>query len=362
MLRKAKLGLLIAAGRTGLIRLIAASPWRRARLLILCYHGIARYDEFEATPVYMSASKFRHRMEMLRASRATVLPLDEGVRRLSEGTLPPRAVSVTFDDGMYDFYASAFPVLESFGFPVTLYLTTYYVDYPRPVFDLMCSYLLWKGRGYGGLHMPDVLPDRVALDTAAGRAEAYSLIKAYVSSRKLSAREKDTLLESVARAMEIDYGDLCRKRVLCLVGPEEVRDLVRRGLDVQYHTHRHRVYRRGDLILQDLDDNRRRIKALTGVEPKHFCYPGGFYTPEYIEQLRGLEIVSATTCKPGLCTRTGDPLLLPRFVDSENVTDVEFSAWLDGVAALLPERPYVVEASYHLGSDEPFTQRPATSA
>ena len=360
MLRKAKLGLLTAIGRTGLVRLIAASPWRRARLLILCYHGIARFDEADATPDYMTASKFRHRMEMLRASGATVVPLDEGVRRLREGTLPPRSVSITFDDGMYDFYASAFPVLESFGFPVTLYLSTYYVDYPRPVFDLMCSYLLWKGRSFGGLLMPDVLPDRIALDTVAGRAEAYSLIKAYALSRKLSGREKDGLLESVARALEIDYGDLCRKRILCLVAPEEVRDMVRRGLDVQCHTHRHRVYRRGDLTLQDLDDNRRRIIALTGVEPKHFCYPGVFYFPEYIEQLRGAGIVSGTTCYRGLCTRTQDPLLLPLFVDAEHLTDIEFSAWLDGFAALLPERRYVIEASPHLGSDEPFTQEPAT--
>src|SRR3974390_1442057 len=121
------------------------------------------------------------------------------------------------------------------------------------------------------------------------------------------------------------------------------------GLDVQYHTHRHRGYRRGDLTLQDLEDNRRRITAVTGVEPKHFCYPGGFYIPEYIEQLRGSGIVSGTTCKSGLCTRSGDPLLLPRLLDSENLTDIEFRAWLDGVGALLPQRPYRLDSS-QLGS------------
>lgn len=73
-----------------------------------------------------------------------MLPLSEAVDRLQSRSLPPRAVTITFDDGFQDFYSVAYPIIESFGFPVTLYLSTYYVEYNRPVFDVMCSYLLWN--------------------------------------------------------------------------------------------------------------------------------------------------------------------------------------------------------------------------
>ena len=60
--------------------------------------------------------------------------------------LPPRSLAITFDDGGYDFYAAGFPIIKRFGFPVTVYQTTYYGDYQEPIFNLVCSYLLWKGR------------------------------------------------------------------------------------------------------------------------------------------------------------------------------------------------------------------------
>ena len=56
-------------------------------------------------------------------------------------------MSITFDDGTYDFYKQAYPIVKRYGFPVTVYQTTYYSDRGLPVFNLICSYLLWKRRG-----------------------------------------------------------------------------------------------------------------------------------------------------------------------------------------------------------------------
>ena len=339
MLRQAKLEFLRFAEATGASRLLSGSAWRRHRLLILCYHGVSMYDEHVFGELHISPELFRRRMECVAQAGCNVLPLSEAVQRLHSGTLPDRAVVITFDDGLYDFFSVAFPIVESFGFPVTLYLTTYYVELNRPVFDTMCSYLLWKGRDKKQLEWPELFPDRIVLDDA-GRRQATSTIKQFAISRHLSGLEKDDLLARLAERLNIDYQDLCRRRVMHLITPEEAKNLADRGVDIEYHTHRHRVYRNRDRMFAELRDNRSRITSYTSNEPRHFCYTAGFYLPEYPEYLREYGIVSATTCKSGLCTAQTNPLLLPRLVDTNGLSDLEFRAWLSGIAALLPMRPY----------------------
>src|SRR5580658_6521799 len=224
MLKQAKLRILRLAETTGASRLLSGSAWRRQRLLILCYHGVSMYDEHAWGALYISPQTLRQRMESVARARCNVLPLSEAVERLQNGTLPDRAVVITFDDGLHDFFSVAFPIVESFGYPVTLYLTTYYVEFNRPVFDPMCSYLLWKGRHKQQLAWPEVLPAPVALDDR-GRQRATAMIRQFAKSGKLSGLEKDDLLARLAARLDIDYHDLCRRRVLHLITAEEAREL-----------------------------------------------------------------------------------------------------------------------------------------
>ena len=345
MLRQAKLGVLRLAAAAGISRILADSAWRERRLLILCYHGVSRYDEHEWDgALYITAETLRRRMQLLKQERCNVLPLAEAVNRLHKGTLPPRAVTITFDDGYHDFYSTAFPIIESFGFPVTLYLTTYYVEFNRPVFDLMCSYLLWKARFRQLLQWPEVFSTPIALDSA-GRQSATTAIKEFALTRKLSGQEKDGLLARLAEHLGVDYEDLCRKRVLHLITREEAKALAARGVDFQYHTHRHRVYRSRARMFAELEDNRRWLEAYTSITPQHFCYTGGFHLSEHLEYLSAYGIRSATTCDRDLCTAQTNPLLLPRLLDTMAMPDLEFRAWLAGTASLFPQRTEAISAS-----------------
>ena len=341
MLKSAKLAALRLAESTGLSGLLCGSAWRRDRLLILCYHGISKYDEHEWSNLYISPDMFRRRLECVSKAGCTVLALPEAIRRLADGSLPHRAVAITFDDGFHDFFSVAIPIVETFGYPVTLYLTTYYMEYNRPIFDPMVSYLLWIGRHKQQLEWPEVFPEPISLEDA-GRQRARSAILYYASQGKLSGREKDDLLAKLARRMEIDYEDLCGRRVMHLITPREGRDLATRGVDFQLHTHRHRMYRRKERMFQELDDNRSRIASISAEEPRHFCYTGGFYLPEHPGFLKEYGILSGTTCEPGLCSRKSNPLLLPRLVDTMGLSDLEFRSWLSGTAALMPKRNYLM--------------------
>ena len=43
------------------------------------------------------------------------------------GTLPDRAVVLTFDDGYADFHSRAMPLLDRYGFTATVFVTTGWV-------------------------------------------------------------------------------------------------------------------------------------------------------------------------------------------------------------------------------------------
>jgi peptidoglycan/xylan/chitin deacetylase (PgdA/CDA1 family) len=341
VLQQSKQLVIRTAGSVGLTPLILRSAWRRHRLLIIAWHGVSLDDEHEWDPsLYVSQEHLRRRFALIRTSGCTVLPLDEAVTRLGNGTLPPRSVALTFDDGAHDFHARALPVIRDFGFPVTLYLTTHYVTHRFPVFDTMASYLLWRARGRT-LALDAILPgDPIVLDDA-NRTAVHRALLEFAAARGLGSAAKNDLLRRVAAAVDLDYDALLRSQRLQLVTLDEAADLVRAGIDLQLHTHRHAVSFDEAQFLREIADNRAIVEALRGSPAVHFCYPSGMCRPEFAPFLRRAGIRSATTCAPNLARAADDPLALPRLVDTSLKPEAEFAAWVSGLSALLPARPHV---------------------
>lgn len=339
MLKKLKQAALASLKATGAFTLSHNSKWRRQRLLILAYHGISLDDEHRWNPaLYLSKEVFRGRLSLIKESGCTVLPLAEGVRRLYAGDLPERSIVLTFDDGTYDFYYHAYPLLMEFDYPATLYLTTFYSQYNRPVFDVAGSYLLWRGRkrtldlnGFG-------LDASFNLQTQEARSAAFEQIRQFSKKQKFSAAQKDELLAMIAQKLGVDYDELISRRVLQLINPAEVKNLAADGIDVQLHTHRHRTPADRRLFLKEIEDNRKSITEMIGKKSSHFCYPSGVWDQTFLPWLSEAGIESATTCEIGLATPRSHPLLLPRLVDVSSLSPIEFEGWLTGISTALPRR------------------------
>jgi peptidoglycan/xylan/chitin deacetylase (PgdA/CDA1 family) len=343
MLKRIKQGTLSAARGSGVLSFARESAWRGRRLLILGYHGVSSLDEHEWDgELYIPPSLLRRRLSAIRDGGYTVLPLSEAVHRLYSGSLPPRAVALTFDDGAYDFYTCARPILEEFGFPATVYLTSYYCTHQRPVFNTMLRYVLWKasGRSLDTTGLADE-GGAVTLSSGAEREAVYTAIAKACAKRGFSGADKDALIATVASQLGIDYRALLDRRLLHLMSRDDVSKLPRELIDVQLHTHRHRVPTERASFFQEIEENRTIIRDLTGGAPTHFCYPSGVTNAAFPTWLHELGVVSATTCFPGIASPASDPLLLPRLIDTVNVTDIEFESWLTGASAFLPRRRVV---------------------
>jgi peptidoglycan/xylan/chitin deacetylase (PgdA/CDA1 family) len=337
MLRKIKRGALGLLRGAGVFDRVATSRWRQERLLILCYHGVALEDEHLWRPaLYIPIELLERRLELLETMRCSVLPLSEALMRLRSRDLPPRSVTLTFDDGTFDFYKQAYPLLKKHGFPVTVYQTTYYLDHEIPVFNLICSYLLWKRREERSVEARDLgFAQPLDLRTEHRRHQVVCRLIELSEHEQLTGEQKNELAGRLAAILGLDYAAVSAKRILQLMNAQELAEVGRNGVDVQLHTHRHRNPNEETAFRQEIAENRNRIRAFTGREASHFCYPSGVYRREFIGWLEKEKIVSATTCDAGLASRHDNPYLLPRFVDTSGRTQLEFESWVSGVGFLV---------------------------
>jgi peptidoglycan/xylan/chitin deacetylase (PgdA/CDA1 family) len=346
--RRLKRVLLRAVKRVGGFEYLLDSAWRRKRLLILCYHGVSLADEHEWNPgLYLAPEELQSRLALLRDTRSAVLPLNEAVDRLYAGTLPKRSVVLTFDDGYVDFAERAYPLLRKFDMPATVYLTTLRCEHPRPIFRLICSYMLWKARGRT-IDATTLIgtPTMFDLNDARTRNDALNAVVDLAATEQLDLDGTDGLAARLGCLLGVDYEDLARRRVLTIMTPGEVADLSAAGVDFQLHTHTHETPRDPARFAREIVRNREVIEGITQHRATHFCYPSGVYHPEFLPWLSEQHVVSATTCNPGMASGRTHPLLLPRFVDVTGVPPVEFEGWISGAASLISRNRFHADVAY----------------
>ena len=85
------------------------------RSAILTYHSI----DTSGSVISVPPSVFRSQMEFLAASGIPVAPLDQVFHQ-------PGSVAITFDDGFANLAEHAFPLLERYGLPATVFVVSEY--------------------------------------------------------------------------------------------------------------------------------------------------------------------------------------------------------------------------------------------
>lgn len=252
ILRSIKSGLLQVVDFAGLNAPILSSSWRARRLAIVGWHGVSNDDEHHWEPaLFMPPRALRMRLELLRAMNCNVLPLAEGLARVKEGSLPPRAVCLTVDDGDSSFYLRTWPMLREYGYPATLYWTTADSPVPYATFDPMLSYLLWKGRRSTlALQEPAL---RYDLRDLRERKRAFTAVCELARDGSWAADQKEVLLSELAASLWIDYARIKAKRVLHPISAEEASAMAAEGLDLQPYAQRPAMTRDSGLVHRGSD-------------------------------------------------------------------------------------------------------------
>ena len=301
---------LFHSGLLGLARLAR----QRVRGVVLRYHALT--DDpgevvYAGPDICLPASVFRLQMAFVKRAYS-VVSLDDLVDALERGrTLPPRALTITFDDGYADNHRLGLPVLRALGLPATVYVATGSVAGGSPFWVAAVRALVLSAAG-PMLEVPG--REAISLGAAGERgAAAKTLSRALVP---LPAPERAELLAAMAAHAGIDLHAVLANTMLTW---EQVRELHAAGWTIGAHTvtHSNVALAAPDDAERDILGSRDALAAATGAPIHHFCYPntGGqhrYFSPEVADLLRRHGFRSATTSRPGALRPDADRFQLPR--------------------------------------------------
>ena len=306
----------------------------RKQLLILCYHGISISDEHNWWPgVFMKEQKFRKRLEILKEGGYRVIGLGEALQKLDDNKLPAKSIVITADDGYLNSPQTFAKACLDFGYPSTIYVTSYYAEKQTPIFNVTVQYLFWKINelelwgdfskiGLTGTSYLDI-------STAEKRKEIAQQVVTFGRTH-CNEEQRQDILRNICGLVGQDYASLARSGMFRLMGAPEIRSIANSGIDVQLHTHRHSFPVDQAAASREIEENREFLKPLVKRPLEHFCYPSGFWEPRQLPWLRELGIQSATTCRLGFVSRNSDKLCLNRYLDKQTISDHEFRAEISG--------------------------------
>jgi peptidoglycan/xylan/chitin deacetylase (PgdA/CDA1 family) len=310
--------------------------WRRAnRLAILMFHGVEGEPMSPSCDWVTDTATLRRNLEYVRR-HFDVLPLEEALERLHDGTLPKHAAAVTFDDGTRNLLTQAKPVLCELDIPASVFLATG----PMGTGELLWPDRVWTA--YEQTRLPEIDLGDLGLGVCALRtaADRIGTRDATIEAlKRLPDDERITALGALVRTLgpEPDAAD----GPFRLLSEDEARVLAGDGLvDLYPHTVTHPVLSRCDdeKLQYEVSESCRAVEGLAGRAPTIFAYPNGRaedFDGREKEALRRNGIRWAVSTVTGYAERRSDPLALPRLGFA---TDQSFSMFKLRVSGFDPRR------------------------
>jgi peptidoglycan/xylan/chitin deacetylase (PgdA/CDA1 family) len=284
---------------------LASGRGEQASLAILIFHRVVAQRD-PLVPSEPDAATFAELLRLL-AQNFTALRLTDAVARLRAGTLPPRALCITFDDGYANNHDVALPILKAQGIPATVFVAPGFLNGGRMFNDTLIEALRrapaqfdLSAEGLGVLQLPD----------AAARMRAVGTVIA-----ALKHLPPDERLRAAQRIAERCGAPLPND---LMMSDEQVRQLHRAGIEIGAHTMTHPILTRidADSARREIADSKHTLEALLGAPVTMFAYPNGRphqdYAAEHVRLAKECGFDCALSTAWGSATGQADFWQLPR--------------------------------------------------
>jgi peptidoglycan/xylan/chitin deacetylase (PgdA/CDA1 family) len=279
----------------------------RGRLSILIFHRVlARPDPL--SPDEPDVVEFEAQMRWVR-SWFNVLPLGAAIDRLYAGTIPPRALAITFDDGYADNEELAAPILARLGLSATFFISTGYLG----------GGIMWNDRVIEAVRACpgdslDVSAAGLGRHAVATSGERRAAIAALLKAIKhFDPPQRDAATAAIVAAAG------GRPSPALMMQPEQVRRLRALGMDIGAHTVSHPILTRLDAeqAADEMSVGKRALEQLLDEPVELFAYPNGVpgqdYAAEHVAMANACGFRAAVSTAWGAASARSDRFQLPRF-------------------------------------------------
>lgn len=275
------------------------------KLSILIYHRVLNeFDPFNSHEAYRSS--FDQQMKWVKRF-FNVLPLEEAVSRLKEDSLPPRALSITFDDGYKDNYTNALPILQKHGLSATFYVSTGFLN----------GGIMWNDAIIEAFRdtKADILDlGAYGIDVCPLGDDKGDRLHGFIEKVKFLPFEKR--LEAI-KEIQAQLKVAAPKNLM--MNDNEVRALAEAGMEIGGHTVNHPILSRlsNEEARKEIAQGKAQLESIVQKKLVSFAYPNGKpgrdYHKEHVNLVReaGFEIAVSTAW--GVASSESDLLQLPRF-------------------------------------------------
>jgi peptidoglycan/xylan/chitin deacetylase (PgdA/CDA1 family) len=291
--------------RALLAALSPAGP--RGRLTILIFHRVHAAPD-ELFPNQIHAATFRERMLWVR-SWFNVLPLDDAARALERGSLPARALAITFDDGYADNATVAVPILRQLGLPATYFIATEFLDGGRMWNDTVIEFI--RRAATRDLDLSEVELGRYPLTSTEERRAAIAAVIGRL--KYLPPHERQARVDKIALQSAVALPDNL------MMTHEQLRSVAAAGMGIGGHTASHPILASLDeaAATREISGGREALEGIVRQPVTLFAYPNGKpgvdYTAKHVQIAKALGFAAAVSTAAG-AARAGDSRLeLPRF-------------------------------------------------
>lgn len=300
---------------------------------ILLYHGVTDRKNFPGIENYrqkhIPVEEFDWQLRFLK-NHFRIVPLDNLIGKLSLSGRKARGMAaITFDDGYRNIFRVAWPLLQKYNLPFTIFFSTDFVDKKEP---------LWVDR----LEYAINFCKSKELETAS-RQEKMRKDDGIRNHAKLIQDEK---MRKIIQEVVENCGADLKNRLLeepdyAPLEWQEIRQMLDSGLaKVGCHTKTHAIATRLSLseFYEEVLRSKRLIEERTASPCFYFAYPNGQpgdFSEQTASVLAGSGFKAAFTTEAKFVGRKTENLAIPRFTMDETEERQLFLATISGVRRFL---------------------------
>lgn len=237
---------------------------------ILMYH---RFSELPK-PGHVSREVFESQVRHIahHYNPVSMTDLVKGLR--GETPLKPNSIAITVDDGYYDFYTIAYPILKKYQVPATVFVTTKFVD---------GGFWLWPDKISYALNSLSEIREEIQLGsqrlspgvlTPSYKQQVWQAIVGYLLTRPESDKQEWINNFAAKQALTIPDAPIDNYRAVTW---DQLREMEEKGIEVGGHTVTHPSLGRvgSEQLKAEVVGCKKALDQQLALRERQFCYPNG---------------------------------------------------------------------------------------